>query len=100
MKSILALLSAVLLMASCASTKKGAKPNPNDCKIIVYQVHTSGTAMTVRSWPQGKIQKDGSCKPIMRTSTTYIIPANSSVRSAKVGDTVIVKRYWRKEPKF
>jgi len=98
MKSILALLSTVLLMASCASTKKGV--NPNDCKIIVYQVHAHGTAMTVRSWPQGKIQKDGSCKPIMRTSTTYIIPANSSVRSAKVGDTVIVKRYWRKEPKF
>ena len=98
MKSILALLSAVLLMASCASTKKGV--NPNDCKIIVYQVHIHGTAMTVSSWPQGKIQKDGSCKPIMRTSTTYIIPANSSVRSAKVGDTVIVKRYWRKEPKF
>ena len=98
MKSILALLSTVLLMASCASTKKGV--NPNDCRIIVYEVHTNGSSMTVRSWPQGKLQKDGSCKPIMRTSTTYIIPTNSSVRSAKVGDTVTVKRYWRKEPKF
>jgi hypothetical protein len=98
MKSILALLSAVLLMASCSSTKKGV--NPNDRKIIVYEINSNGTFMSVRSWPKGKMQSDGSCKPIMRTSITYVIPANSSVRSAKVGDTVTVKSYWRKEPRF